>query len=177
MFNKLKQLLTSNTEPDPPIPPDLPPELISDIDFTIPRTAHFGREVAAEAPCPACKTTLEATYAPFMVALVDRQGNTIDGFVMGDPAIGRFCPNCPTVIVDMEAVENKLDTFEENMDDLPDDYGVAVIGLLDLEKMAELEEQGEEIEEYPIIPFLSPKNRPSGRKKTKKRKTTRKKRR
>lgn len=177
MFNKLKNLFSGNSK-EIPSPDTLPPDLISHIDLTIPRAAYFDREVAESVSCPACQTPLESAHAPFMVALTDQRGHTIDGFVMGHEAVGRFCPSCPAVIIDMSAVEDQLDAIKDTLDDLPDDYGIAVVGLLDLEKMAELEEQGEEIEEYPIIPFLAPKGsskkRPSGRKKTK---TKRKKRR
>ncbi|MCB0035972.1 MAG: hypothetical protein KDE51_18200 [Anaerolineales bacterium] len=148
MLKKLKELFQTNSQKDAD-PAALPNPMIRDgLDLTLERTAYYKKSVKTETRCPNCQTTLQTTYGIFMVALLNK-GDVADAFAIGDDQIGHFCPNCPTVMLDMTAVEKKV----TRMQSLPKQFGIQVLGLLDIDNTDQLEK---EAAEYPIIPFHAP---------------------
>lgn len=153
MLKKLKDLFQARPK-DKEDPAELPHLMVNDgLDLTLERTAYYKKSVKAGATCPHCQTTLQTSYAIFMVALLNK-GDVADAFAIGDDQIGHFCPNCPSVVLDMTAVEEQVTVMQS----LPKQFGIQVLGLLDVDKTDQLET---ETSEYPIIPFHAPQTKSS----------------
>lgn len=153
MLEKLKQLFQNNQlNTEESAADELSNPMVKDgLDLTIERTAYYKKSIKKGVTCPKCQTTLQTTYSIFMVALRS-EGDVIDAFAIGDTQIGHFCPQCPTVLLNMTAVEEQVTMMEG----LPNQFGIQVLGLLDIDNTDQIEKGSSE---YPIIPFRTPKSK------------------
>jgi hypothetical protein len=75
-------------------------------DPGIPRKMYWSDEISEELRCPSCRAELEKEHHTYLLVL--RSRGDYHPFVMGNEA-GAFCPNCPIVVLDREALNPTLE--------------------------------------------------------------------
>lgn len=157
MFKKFRQAWQNNNLESPSATAETAAdEPTAAVDLTIPRTCYDKNELTDNNHCPQCNTPLSNEYGSYMVALFDRQGKIADAFTIGGRDIGYYCPSCPTVVLDNDPLIKYLSAAHNYLGDVPTDTIMGVLGLLDIDAMANMDSQS--LEEYPIIPFDSSKS-------------------
>ena len=101
---------------------------MSEIDITIPRECIYKAFEADSGPCPRCGSQLQQSSQTYMV--VTRQGRREgDSFIIGSD-FGWFCPTCPTVVINPDAVHSFLGYGKPGWNIGPE---FAVMGVIDLD--------------------------------------------
>jgi hypothetical protein len=95
-------------------------------------------DIATPTSCPRCNTDLEREYHSYMVVL-DDEGER-DAVMMGHDG-GLFCPECPTVVLDPQVVEEMISDHIEYQTIKTgkhiESFRYAVVGIMDLDAIPE----------------------------------------
>lgn len=111
-------------------------------------------DVADATSCPRCNASLEREYHSYMIA-IDGEDER-EALMIGNNG-GLFCPNCPTVVLDLQTVEEPIVDHAQS-----DDIRYAVIGIVDLDAVPKEKEYvplGDDDNPIPLIGLEPVSNR------------------
>jgi hypothetical protein len=119
-------------------------------------------DVADATICPKCNANLEREHHSYMVA-IDEEGE-LETLMMGHNG-GLFCPNCPTVVLDSQVVEDLISSYaEDHIESQTVKY--AIFGIADLDAIPEEKKDlplGDDDNPIPLIKLEPAYNRSQNR--------------
>ena len=122
-------------------------------------------DIANATICPKCNASLEREYHSYFVA-IDEEGK-LETLMMGHDG-GFFCPNCPTVVLDSQAVDELIANYAQRADYAEGEYvKYAVMGIADLDAIPEEKKNlplGDDDNPIPFIKFEPVSNKSQKRK-------------
>jgi len=118
-------------------------------------------DIANTSSCPRCNASLEREYHSYMVA-IDEEGER-KAVMMGHDG-GLFCPECPTVVLDSQVVEEMISDHVQNQTSKHvESLEYAVVGIVDLDAVPEEKKDiplGDDDNPIPLIGLELVSNRP-----------------
>ena len=122
-------------------------------------------DIADAGSCPRCSASLEREYHSYMI-VIDEEGER-EALMMGHDG-GLFCPNCPTVVLDFQVVEEMIsEHFQYQTDKHVESFKYAVVGIVDLDAVPEEKKDiplGDDDNPIPLIKLEPGYNRSQDRK-------------
>ena len=119
-------------------------------------------DVADATICPRCNVNLEREHHSYLVA-IDEKGE-LETLMMGHDG-GLFCPNCPTVVLDSQVVEDLIASYaEDHIESQTVKY--VIFGIADLDAIPEEKRSlplGDDDNPIPLIKLEPAYNRPQER--------------
>jgi len=121
-------------------------------DASIPRVLVMGEFTGAPGPCPRCGGRLRQHCHPCLVAT--RRGKELTGVFILSGDFSWFCPDCPTVVINTQLVEEVLVGGTASRRDVVEEY--AILGLIDLDAVPEDKRDlplGDDENPIPLVEF------------------------
>lgn len=119
-------------------------------DASIPRWRYWDTEIGSSQTCPKCKSPLEKEYHTYLMLI--KEGNEVTPLMTGNDG-GRFCPNCPVVVLDHDVFsEGAVATGAAKRAEF------MVVGIVDLEAIPEDKRDiplGDDENPIPLVEFLN----------------------
>lgn len=128
-----------------------------------PRKMFWSDNVPNKLRCPFCKSKLESEYHTYVMAVRSNIGD--DPFIIGND-FGRFCSNCPIVVLDRQGFNQEIAHISD-LDDYRDvsSIRVAVLGIVDVEAIPPEKAHlsiGDENNPIPLVKFVESIERTPG---------------
>lgn len=125
------------------------------IAASIPRKMFWSDNVPNKLRCPFCKSKLESEHHMYLMAVTSSIGD--DTFYIGNE-FGRFCVNCPIVVLDRQGFDREMEQISQ-IEDYRDVQTIfyTVFGIIDLEAVPPEKEHiplGDDDNPIPLVKFI-----------------------
>jgi hypothetical protein len=126
-------------------------EVIPSIDITIPRSLYWKKSKSNELNCPKCNSKLINLYQQYLLFI--KEMGKVENFFTGNKD-GFYCPNCPTVVLDLEVFEEIVNSVAK----FPNFAQFLVAGLVNLKAIPEDKKSvplGDDENPIPLVEFTT----------------------
>ena len=125
------------------------------VDKSIERTSFYHMETTPPDNCPQCNQPLLQDYGPYLVAT--RSGPYLGDEFMLSGDFGYLCEECATAVIHIPKVVEMLGYASEGKPDWEVGSMFSVLGLVNLDAIPpdQIDIPLDELEIFPLVPFLA----------------------